>query len=79
MSCDNLIWKPGDVLTVRPENSDEQVSELFSIFQEHGFDFHEETLIELKEYDSGEKTKTYKTFFLTSFIYYAYKHRIIIH
>lgn len=53
-----MIWKPGDVLVVRPENSDAQVSELFSIFQEHGFDFHEKTIIKLMEYDSGEKIKT---------------------
>lgn len=58
LSCDNLIWKPGDVLIVRPENSDEQVSELFSIFQEHDFDYHEKTIIKLKEYDSGERLKT---------------------
>lgn len=52
---DSLHWQPGDVLIVRPENSDEQVNELFEICQEHGFDFGPDTLIKITEFDDGKK------------------------
>lgn len=55
LSCDNVDWQPGDVLVVRPQNSDEQVDELFTIFDEHQLDFNASTLIQLKQYDSGEE------------------------
>lgn len=54
-SSENLSWKPGDVLVVRPENSDEQVDELFSIFSEYNFDFDAGTIINLSEIDSGKR------------------------
>lgn len=62
---DNLHWQPGDVLVVRPQNSDEQVNELFEIFQEHNFDFGPETIIQVCEIDDGKK----KIFFLWYIIF----------
>lgn len=52
---DDLHWQPGDVLVVRPQNSDEQVNELFDIFKEHNFDFDANTIVKLKEIDAGKK------------------------
>lgn len=52
---DHLNWRPGDVLVVRPKNSDEQINELFDIFQEHGFDFGPETIVKLSEIDMGKR------------------------
>lgn len=56
--CDNLKWEPGDVLVIRPENSIEQIDELFAILKEHNFNFGAETVVQLTEIDSGEKTNT---------------------
>lgn len=53
----NLSWNPGDVLVVRPANSDEQVEDLFNIFQEHNFDFSAKTIINLTAIDSGKNTR----------------------
>lgn len=50
----NISWNPGDVLVVRPENSNEQVADLFDIFQEHNFDFSAKTIINLTAIDSGK-------------------------
>lgn len=52
-----MNWQPGDILVVRPKNSDDQVKELFDIFNEHGFHFDANTIVQIKEIDAG-KTKT---------------------
>lgn len=57
MSCENVLWQPGDVLVVRPQNSDDQVDELFSIFNEHHFAFNASTIVQLREFDSGDNWK----------------------
>ncbi|XP_031633473.1 NADPH-dependent diflavin oxidoreductase 1 [Contarinia nasturtii] len=49
---DLLNWQPGDVLVVRPNNSDEQVDELFDIFNEHNFEFGADTIVQLHEIDA---------------------------
>lgn len=55
---DNLHWHPGDILVLRPQNSDEQVAELFDIFSEHGLDFDAKTIVQINEIDAGKhKTK----------------------
>lgn len=54
---ENLHWQPGDVLIVRPENSDEQVNEFFAICQEHGFDFGTDSIVSITEIDAGKKKK----------------------
>lgn len=54
-----MNWRPGDVLIVRPKNSDEQINELFHIFQEHGFNFGPDTLVQLSEIDMGKNNKIY--------------------
>lgn len=65
----NLSWNPGDVLVVRPENSNEQVEDLFDIFQEHNFDFSAKTIINLTAIDSGKKTRqSFLLFFFVSFL-----------
>ncbi|XP_055323259.1 NADPH-dependent diflavin oxidoreductase 1 [Sitodiplosis mosellana] len=51
-NSDNLHWQPGDVLVVRPQNSDAQVDELFEIFKEYDFDFGPNTIIKLSEIDA---------------------------
>ncbi|XP_058813460.1 NADPH-dependent diflavin oxidoreductase 1 [Topomyia yanbarensis] len=48
----NGIWKPGDVVYVRPHNSPEDVSRLFELFLDHNLDWHKETVVLLKEIDS---------------------------
>lgn len=57
MSCENVRWQPGDVLVVRPQNSDDQVDALFSIFDEHNFEFNASTMVQLREFDSGDNSK----------------------
>lgn len=51
---DHLHWHPGDVLVVRPENSDERVNELFAICEEHGFNFGADTIVKVSEIDAGK-------------------------
>lgn len=51
---DHVNWHPGDVLVVRPQNSDEQVTELFDIFKDHGFNFNADTIVQLNEFDAGK-------------------------
>ncbi|XP_055848623.1 NADPH-dependent diflavin oxidoreductase 1 [Episyrphus balteatus] len=45
----NSTWNPGDVLQVRPCNSDEKVDELFEILGEHNLPFNKNTVVELKQ------------------------------
>lgn len=52
---DQLNWQPGDILVIRPQNSDEQINELFDIFNEHGFDFNADTIVQLTEIDAGKQ------------------------
>lgn len=52
-SCNDITWTPGDVLVLRPQNSPEQVNELFMLLAEHGFDFNADTIVTIKEFDSG--------------------------
>lgn len=52
---EQVNWRPGDVLTVRPKNSNEQIDELFNIFQEHGFDFDVDSIVQLSEIDMGKR------------------------
>lgn len=49
-----IEWAPGDVLIVRPQNSDEQVDELFHILGEHNLPLHPGTVIRISEIDSGK-------------------------
>lgn len=60
---EHLNWRPGDVLTVRPKNSNEQINELFDIFQEHGFDFGPDTIVQLSEIDMGKNKQRIHTNF----------------
>lgn len=39
---------------IRPQNLEENVKTLFDIFEEHKLNFHQDTWVELKEFDSGE-------------------------
>ncbi|XP_055908983.1 NADPH-dependent diflavin oxidoreductase 1 isoform X2 [Eupeodes corollae] len=48
-SSKNLTWNPGDIIQVRPCNSDEKVNELFDILDEHNLGFDRNTLVEFKE------------------------------
>lgn len=54
LSCPNIKWEPGDVFVVRPHNSSERVDELFALLAEYNFDFNENTIIRLYEFDSGK-------------------------
>lgn len=47
------------MLVVRPQNSDEQVDELFRVFDEHNLALHADTRIRITEVDSG-KLKFYQ-------------------
>lgn len=52
--AEKLSWNPGDVVTIRPQNSDAQVEELFELFAEHKFPFNEETVVRIEEIDAGK-------------------------
>ena len=64
-NSDHLHWQPGDVLVVRPQNSDAQVDELFDIFKEHDFNFGPNTIVKLNEIDAGKKKSRFFSIFLT--------------
>lgn len=55
LKSEQVNWQPGDVLVVRPKNSADQINELFEIFQEHGFDFGSDTVVQLSEIDMGKQ------------------------
>lgn len=72
-----MNWRPGDALVVRPENSNEQIDELFDIFQEHGFNFDPDTIVQLSEIDMGKiiYIKKQKQFdFRIIFYFHSCKH-----
>lgn len=52
-SYNNVKWNPGDVLNLKPWNSDEVVDELFNIFAEQKLKFNRNTFVEIKQNDEG--------------------------
>ncbi|XP_054735753.1 NADPH-dependent diflavin oxidoreductase 1 isoform X2 [Anastrepha obliqua] len=44
----SIKWNAGDVLDLRPANSDEQVSQFFALVKEHNLGFNEETIVKLE-------------------------------
>lgn len=52
--AEKLSWNPGDVVAIRPQNSDAQVEELFNLFSENRFPFNEKTVIRIEEIDAGK-------------------------
>lgn len=44
----HVKWNAGDVLDLRPTNSDEQVQEFFELVKEHNLDFNEKTIVKLE-------------------------------
>ncbi|XP_062536018.1 NADPH-dependent diflavin oxidoreductase 1 [Armigeres subalbatus] len=48
----NVSWKPGDVVYVRPHNSNEDVDKLFDLFEEHKLGLSKDAVISVKEIDS---------------------------
>lgn len=49
-----LKWAPGDVLCIKPRNSDEMVEAMFNLFEEHNLNLKFDTLITIEEFDSGK-------------------------
>ncbi|XP_055617108.1 NADPH-dependent diflavin oxidoreductase 1 [Toxorhynchites rutilus septentrionalis] len=48
----NVDWTPGDVVYVRPHNSQEDVDKLFELFHEHNLKFYKDTVVLVQEIDS---------------------------
>ncbi|XP_011196040.2 NADPH-dependent diflavin oxidoreductase 1 [Zeugodacus cucurbitae] len=44
----NVKWNAGDVLDLRPTNSDEQVQTFFELVKEHNLEFNENTVVKLE-------------------------------
>lgn len=65
-----MHWQPGDILVVRPQNSDEQVQELFDIFMEYNFDFGANTIVKLNEIDAGKGKKNFKFYYFYIMIFF---------
>lgn len=42
---------------VRPQNSSDRVDDLFALLAEHSFDFNANTVVSLREFDSGIETQ----------------------
>lgn len=54
LDATGLEWTPGDVACIRAQNSDEDVKTLFELFNEHQLNLHPDSVIQVKEYDSGK-------------------------
>lgn len=48
-TLENLHYDPGDVLIVRPQNSDEAVERFFELFQHRKKDFNENSVISVSK------------------------------
>lgn len=79
ISFDNtgVVWAPGDVLVVRPQNSDENVDELFRIISEHHLPLNANTLVRITEIDSGKSREmgtiqSNRAFFFSFEIHFFY-------
>lgn len=51
---DNVQWSPGDVVMIRPKNSQKTINDLFKIFQENGLKLYPDTIVELEPIYSGK-------------------------
>lgn len=54
LAVNDVKWSPGDVLMLRPRNADDKVAELFELFAEHGLDFREDTVVQIRQFDDGK-------------------------
>lgn len=78
--AEHLNWSPGDIVTVRPQNSDEQVTDLFKLFEEHNFPFSETTIIQIQEIDSGKYFYLFFLIKITKIIHHnRFHHLVAIH
>lgn len=50
---DNVQWSPGDVIMIRPKNSENSVNNLFKTFEENGLTFFRDTIVQLEAIYSG--------------------------
>lgn len=49
-----LSWSPGDILNIRPQNSEEKVDEFFALLEEHQVSIYPETMVRITEKSTGE-------------------------
>lgn len=54
MDCKGLKWMPGDVVSIRAHNSENNLTKLFDIFKEHRLNMNRSTVISITEIDEGE-------------------------
>lgn len=51
---DEVQWSPGDVVMIRPRNSQKSVNDLFDVFKENGLLLYPDTIVQLDAIYSGK-------------------------